>query len=300
MTCLPGRELALTPALGVTEVVQSRLRSMSLSRRVPGEFIALAMALAVAAGTFVATHPSAGRPAEPDAVRETAETRGPAPTLAAAPHRRRAAPAEGAHTAPATPDDLALASADVAADRFVEARARLEAYRAAHPGREATDGEGFTSILAEFGRRRATYFSSRALAEFRTRLMASVRSRLADPSLAFNDFQTWMRRDCGEEAFRGLAEAFQRKDPLVAVEEAKTFLEARPRDEASWSIVGYGRATGLVDPSAPGGAPSRDAWWGGSTTDERADFAVAAFVEKAGVFECVRERAGNVLLVRWR
>jgi hypothetical protein len=200
---------------------------------------------------------------------------------------------------------------------FAKVREGMDTFLTKHPAASEAVKKQLEGLKVTFAQARAAYFSKRAMRDFVNILKASIGKHVSARDAVFNDVQTWARKPALEDAFGDLTKLFQQKDPVVTLEETKTFFDARPKRASDWRYAKYGAGSFLIEPpkiKPPQGnanrpppqkagkgsgpapkidipkPPTREEWWQKETSENRAQFWLATIVEKSGIFELASQR----------
>ncbi len=235
--------------------------------------------------------------------------------------RQRLERIEGLLRSAAALDTLREAGMKLQLNRFGDAREILDGFREKHPEASEAVLEQLDQKRSEYEQERTTYFRKLARRRFvkivKDLIEDKVREKVQGEDIQITDVQSWTRKQLPEAAFKLLAERMQRYDPEVTADEAQDFWKGRMegRTKPRWDRVSYGSGTFIVDPpklkppkrrrGAPrgggnrGGAappiqipkpPTRDQWWERADPRDRANWALAFFVEQSPELFVLGER----------
>jgi hypothetical protein len=193
--------------------------------------------------------------------------------------------------------------------QFPKVREGIEKFPERHPEASEPVKKKVEDLKKTFEERRKTFLARQCLTRFPKTLQKLIKDKVKAKETPINDVLAWTRKELAEEAFADLAKQLQTAyDPAVTTEETKTLWDARPKRPNSWKTVGYGSGSFIVNPpqikpptnnrpqggNRSGGSgpqvqfkppppPTRDTWW--ASTNERATWVLAFFVENSGLFE---------------
>lgn len=201
----------------------------------------------------------------------------------------------GAHLADARAfDDLRAIDADVAGHRFVAARDAIDGFLARHPDAGEVMRAALDDLRASFARRRLAFFAREADERLAAIVRRLVEAKVGPKPAKLGDVLAWIRSSAFAEAFgddrRGLVAELRGLDPAITSEETRVFLDARPGRSRDWRRASYGESSYLVLGSR-GRPATRDTWWETASTEARATFAWASFVDRGGFYEVRRPYA---------
>ena len=185
-------------------------------------------------------------------------------------------------------------------------RLALEAFADKHGELNETVQTRLDRLKSDFEAKRAKTLREVARRAFPESCMKLIESHVRDKDLVLTDAAAWTRKEMLTLAWAAVVERMGQYD-TVTPEEAMSFWEARKK--RVWRKASYGSGTFIVKPAkvkpptrrrnnnrrgANGGGaapvttpkpPTRDSWWAGAKTKERAGWVMAYFVERSGLFE---------------
>ena len=179
------------------------------------------------------------------------------------------------------------------AAHWARVREAIDSFLDRHPKSTVRVTRALDVLRADFTRMRRAHFASRVAGAIEVVARRLIENRVRPSDVAFNDIQSWIRKEAIEEAFTDVEKLFSVDDPAVTAQEEKAFFDDRPKTDASWRRASYDSGSFVM---RPGGlrVPTRDDWWQTATAGARAQFWWAIFVERGGLFE-VRPFAGRVV-----
>lgn len=189
--------------------------------------------------------------------------------------------------------------------RFERVRLGLEAFGEKH-------GELATAVQARLDRLKSDFEAKRnaklrdvARRAFPDACMDAIEAKVREKDVTLTDASGWTRKEMVDIAWAEVVKRMAQYD-TVTPEEAQAFWEGRKK--RVWRKISYGSGTFIVKPAKVkpparrannnnrrGGnagvvpttpkPPTRDGWWASAKSKERAQWIMAYFVERSGLFE---------------
>lgn len=199
--------------------------------------------------------------------------------------------------------------------QFPKVREGIDGFLTKHP--DASEGvkRQLETLKTAFTQKRAEAFARRAGKELVDLLKVAISKKVSPKDAAYNDVMGWARKDAVDGAFKELTDKFQVRDPVVTLDETRTFFDARPKKAGAWRYAKYGSGSFLIEPpkvKPPSGGnrppprpqkgggpvpnikipkpPTRDEWWAAASGEDRTQFWLASIAEKSGIFDVAPQR----------